>query len=192
MSAPPDLFAQIPSAPRGFAYQAELVSAPEERDLARRFEDLPFRRFEFQGHLAHREVIWFGWRYDYARRGLGAADPIPDFLAPLRAQVASFAGQPAEAFEQVLINRYDAGVGIGWHRDKAQFGEVVAVSLLAPCTLRLREKAGTTWRRANLPIEPRSAYLLSGDARWVWAHSIPPVEALRYSVTFRTLAPAAA
>jgi hypothetical protein len=30
--------------------------------------------------------------------------------------------------------------------------------------------------------------MMDGEARAVWEHSIPPVEALRYSVTFRTLA----
>ena len=33
--------------------------------------------------------------------------------------------------------------------------------------------------------EPRSAYLLRGPVRRNWEHSIPPVEHLRYSVTFR-------
>src|SRR3569833_2471742 len=182
MSAQPDLFAATPPPPDGFAYRAELFSPAEEAELVDRFEALPFQRFDFHGHLAHRQVVWSGWRYDYARRGLGAAAPSPDFLLPLRAQAASFAEQPAETLEQVLINRYDAGAGIGWHRDKAQFGEVVAVSLLAPCTLRFREKVGQTWRRASLPVAPRSVYLLSGNAHSVWEHSVPPVEALRYSV----------
>jgi len=68
------------------------------------------------------------------------------------------------------------------------FGETVGVSLLAPCVLRLRRKAGEKkWERANVTAEPRSAYLLSGPARAEWEHSIPPVEALRYSITFRNL-----
>jgi hypothetical protein len=36
-------------------------------------------------------------------------------------------------------------------------------------------------------IEPRSAYFLSGPARWEWEHSIPPLEQLRYSLTFRNI-----
>jgi hypothetical protein len=31
------------------------------------------------------------------------------------------------------------------------------------------------------------AYLLRGSARWDWQHSIPPVDTLRYSITFRNL-----
>ena len=31
--------------------------------------------------------------------------------------------------------------------------------------------------------QPRSAYLLSGPARKEWEHSIPQMDALRYSIT---------
>ena len=43
------------------------------------------------------------------------------------------------------------------------------------------------FRRANLELAPRSAYLLSGEARHDWEHSIAPGERLRFSITFRTL-----
>ena len=82
---------------------------------------------------------------------------------------------------------YSPGAGIGWHRDKAVFGQIVGVSLLAPCLFRLRRKTGTTWERASVTAEPRSAYLLSGASRTEWEHSIPPVDSLRYSVTYRNL-----
>ena len=129
----------------------------------------------------------FGYRYDYDRRAVVEAAPFPAFLMSLRRKVAQIFDRPADAFEQVLINEYKPGAGIGWHRDKAQFDEVVGVSLLAPCRLRFRRKAGERWERASLAVEPRSAYLLSGPARTVWEHSIPVLDRLRYSITFRTL-----
>ena len=89
---------------------------------------------------------------------------------------------------QVLINDYRPGAGIGWHRDKPQFGEVVGVSLLAPCNFRLRRKSGDAWDRFSLTVEPRSAYMLAGPSRTVWQHSVPPLDRHRYSITFRTLA----
>ena len=67
------------------------------------------------------------------------------------------------------------------------FSEVVGLSLLAPCVFRLRRAQGSGWERVNLDAEPRSVYLLSGPARTEWEHSIPPVEALRYSITFRNV-----
>ena len=88
----------------------------------------------------------------------------------------------------MLVTEYGPGAGIGWHRDKAVFGEVIGVSLLSPCVLRMRRKAGERkWERVNVTAEPRSAYFLSGPARMEWEHSIPPVDALRYSITFRNL-----
>ena len=94
--------------------------------------------------------------------------------------------KPTE-LQQVLVTEYEPGAAIGWHRDKAVFGEVIGISLLSSCTFRLRRKVGTTWERVSVTAEPRSAYLLSGPSRTEWEHSIPAVEALRYSVTFRNM-----
>jgi 2OG-Fe(II) oxygenase superfamily len=86
-----------------------------------------------------------------------------------------------------FIHEYRPGAGIGWHRDRAQLDEVVGVSMLAPCAQRFRRKAGATWARPSLAVEPRSAYLLSGPGRTVWEHSIPALDRLSYSITLRTL-----
>jgi alkylated DNA repair dioxygenase AlkB len=76
---------------------------------------------------------------------------------------------------------------VGWHKDKAQFGIVVGVSLLAPATMRFRRTQGRGWARVSQTVAPRSIYFLSGEARTEWEHSIPPLDALRYSITFRTV-----
>jgi alkylated DNA repair dioxygenase AlkB len=67
------------------------------------------------------------------------------------------------------------------------FGEVVGISLLAPCVLRFRKKVDGKWDRVNVRAEPRSAYHLSGPARSIWQHSILRVDAFRYSITFRNV-----
>ena len=87
-----------------------------------------------------------------------------------------------------MASEYAPGAGIGWHKDRPQFGETAGVSLLAEARLRLRRKEGPGWQRLSQLLKPRSAYQLSGDARHVWEHSIPPQEQLRYSITFRTAA----
>jgi alkylated DNA repair dioxygenase AlkB len=187
LTAQPDLFAAPKGLPEGFRYHADVLSLEEEEALARELASLPFKPFDFQGFLANRQVVSFGYRYDYDRRAVVEAAPFPSFLVSLRRKVAAIFERPEEAFRQVLINEYRTGAGIGWHRDKAQFDEVVGVSLLAPCVLRFRRKAGKTWDRASLTAEPRSAYFLSGPARTVWEHSIPALDRLRYSITLRTL-----
>ena len=187
-----DLFgapASLPPAdmPEGFSYQPDLIARDEERELIRRIRDLPFKPFDFHGHLANRQVVGFGLRYDYERRQVLEAPPIPDFLMPLRARVAAFAGVPSAGFAQVLINEYRPGAGIGWHRDKPHFELVAGVSLMAPCSFRLRRRKGAAWERKTIEVEPGSVYLMAGPARDEWEHSIPPVARHRYSVTFRTI-----
>jgi alkylated DNA repair dioxygenase AlkB len=182
------LFGSPSQSPEGFRYRPDLLTAEDEDNLARELAALPFKPFDFHGYKANRQVVAYGFRYDYERRRAVEAPPLPSFLDPLRQKIAAAFGRPAEAFEQVLINEYRPGAGIGWHRDKAQFDEVVGVSLLAPCTFRFRRKNGGGWDRLSLTVEPRSAYLLSGPSRTVWEHSIPPLDRHRYSITFRTLA----
>ena len=173
--------------PEGFRYEADLLSRDDERALLDQVRTLPFREFEFHGHLGKRRTVSYGWRYDFAAEALREAEEMPAFLLPLRERAAAFAGLAAEQLQQVLVTEYDAGAGIGWHRDKAVFGDVVGISLLAPCTFRLRRKVGASWERVSIEAEPRSAYLLRGVSRTEWEHSIPSVEALRFSVTFRNL-----
>jgi alkylated DNA repair dioxygenase AlkB len=176
-----------PSMLEGFRYAPSFLQAEEEARLASQIAELPLKPFEFHGYLANRRVINFGFRYDYSHRELNPGPKIPPFILELRAKIAEFGGRSPEEFRQVQISEYSRGAGIGWHRDKPQFGEVVGVSLLSTATLRLRLRAGKDWQRASKLIEPRSVYVLGGDARYLWEHSIPAVTTLRYALTFRTL-----
>lgn len=173
--------------PEGFAYLPEVVTPDEERHLIERFAKLPFKAFEFRGFEGKRRVVSYGWRYDFSKQKVEAADPLPDFLLPVRELAAQFAKLEPEALEQVLVIEYSPGSAIGWHKDRPMFGDVVGVSLASACRFRFRrEKRGGKWERINLTVEPRSIYLLRGPARDEWQHSIPAVETLRYSVTMRT------
>jgi alkylated DNA repair dioxygenase AlkB len=165
----------------------DIVTPDEEQALVRRFESLPFAPFEFQGYLGKRRVVFFGWRYDFNDRALGPTDPIPDFLHPLRERAAAFAALSPESLGHALITEYAPGAAIGWHRDRPEFAKVVGVSLVSPCRFRLRRRSGAGWERIATELRPGSMYLLDGPARSEWEHSIPPVQSLRYSVTFRTM-----
>jgi alkylated DNA repair dioxygenase AlkB len=182
-----DLFTAPNGLPEGFCYRPNVLSPDEEGALVRELANLSFRPFDFHGYLATRQVVSFGYRYDYDRRAVVEASPFPSFLVSLPIKIAAIFDRPAETFRQVLINEYRPGAGIGWHRDKAQFDEVVGVSLLAPCVLRFRRKAGETWDRASLTVEPCSAYLLSGAAPPCGSTAFHALDQLRYSITLRTL-----
>jgi alkylated DNA repair dioxygenase AlkB len=181
------LFGGEPAIP-GLRYQEELFSRAEEQGFVRGFESLDFKPFAFHGYLGNRRIVSFGWRYDYSGARLRKAEPIPDFLVPLRGIAATFAGLAEDELVHTLVTEYAPGAGIGWHRDKAQFGKVVGLSFCSPCRLRFRRKESERWARRALDVAPRSAYLLDGAARQIWEHSIAPMESLRYSVTFRSMA----
>jgi alkylated DNA repair dioxygenase AlkB len=185
--AQPDLFGARPALPEGFRYEAEVISPAEEQSLLSQVRELPLNPFEFRGYEGKRRVISFGWRYDFEQQSLEPTDEIPQFLLPLRETAARFARLDPAELQQALVTEYEAGAAIGWHRDRGVFGDVIGVSLAASCMFRLRRKVGDRWERASIAAEPRSAYLISGPARTVWEHSIPPVDELRFSITFRTL-----
>ena len=180
-------FASASPEPEGLRYAAEFVSPQTERDLIARVAALPLQPFQFGQYEGKRRVASFGFRYDYSLRRLQDADPIPDWLRPIIPQVETFGG-PSTEIAQVLCTEYDTGVGIGWHRDKPHFGRVFGLSLGSACKFRFRRPTGEKWQRFTLGAAPRSLYMMSGDSRDVWEHSIPAVEQPRYSITFRTMA----
>jgi alkylated DNA repair dioxygenase AlkB len=178
----------FPQMPEGFRYQAEIISEEEEATLVAVLQTLDLKPFEFHGHAGNRRVASFGFRYDYGRQEVETADEPPAFLSDLRKKAAEFAGRAPEDFRQFGINEYRASAGIGWHRDRPQFGDVVGISLASPAKLRLRKRNANGWIRRTQLLEPRSIYILRGESRRLWEHSIPPQPSLRYSVMFRTLA----
>ena len=163
----------------GFDYWADVLSASEQDALVEALQTLAFKPDEHLGYLGHRRIAAFD------REGDGAGWPA--FLSHVIERLADRLGLDGAAFVQVLVNEYAPGAGIGWHRDRPVYGEILGLSLLAPCVMRLRRREGTGFLRRNAPLACGSAYRLSGEARAGWEHSITPMTALRYSITFRTL-----
>jgi alkylated DNA repair dioxygenase AlkB len=186
-----NLFAQKsahqPHRPEGLGYQQDFIPTATEQALIEQIAALPLKPFQFGQYEGKRRVASFGVRYDYSERRLQQADPVPDWLTPLIENVEAFGG-PGTRIAHVLCTEYDIGVGIGWHRDKPNFDRVFGLSLGAACKFRFRRPVGAKWERFTLEAQPRSIYLMSGPSRTIWQHSIPPVEARRYSITFRTMA----
>jgi len=177
--------------PPGFEYRDRFVTHDQEAALVEAIERLEFETFEMRGVLARRRVKFFGSSY-----GIDDAtvSPMPEFLHPLRVAVADWIDVQPDAFAMALINEYRPGTPIGWHRDAPQYDIVAGVSLLSACRMRFRAyvppRAKTPARRTTtheITLEPRSAYVMRGDARQAYEHHIPAVDRLRYSITFRTL-----
>lgn len=182
-----ELFALPPVVP-GLALVDQAVSAAEERALEAHIDAAPLAPFQFGQWEGKRLTVHYGSAYDFGRQRLDEAPPLPGWLVELRATLAPQVQRDPALFEAALLLRYDPGAGIGWHRDRPQYGEVIGLSLSAPCVLRLRRRTAASFERRNIDLPPRSLYLLSGEVRREWEHSIVPMDATRRSVTLRTLA----
>ena len=171
----------------GLDYREDFLTRDEEGALITQLEATDLAPFRFHGWTGNRKTQSFGWRYDFDDASFSPTEPIPQWLQPLRGKAAALADVAPDDIVHVLAARYDPGAGIGWHKDRSVFEKIVGVSLGSPAILRFRQRDGSSFKRYSLPVEPRSAYLLSGEARHEWEHRIVPGEELRFSITFRTL-----
>jgi alkylated DNA repair dioxygenase AlkB len=172
----------------GLTYIEEFVTEDEERDLLGVLERLDYQEVTMHGQTARRTVRMFGLDYDYSSRDVVPTDPLPEEMLWLRERAAALIEREPDDLAQILISRYPPGAGIGWHRDAPMFGSKIAgVSLRAPARMRFQRTVKGEREVEAIELAPRSAYVLSGPARWSWQHTIPATKDLRYSITFRTL-----
>ena len=163
------------------------IGKADETALAGLIDEAPLEPFRFGQWRGKRLTCSYGSAYDYQRGRVAEAPPLPRWLVRLRGRLAALAGVAADDLQQALLTRYDPGAGIGWHRDRPQYGVVLGLSLSAPAVLRLRLRTEGGFQRRSIMLPPRSLYRLSGEAREEWEHSITPMEVTRRSITFRTL-----
>jgi alkylated DNA repair dioxygenase AlkB len=193
MNEQTELFGPARALPDGFRYRLELISAQEETALLAAIRKLPLREAQYKEWTAKRRIISYGGSYDFSENELRPAAPIPPFLFDLRARLAEWVNVPATNLNHALIAEYRPGTQLGWHRDVPEFEAITGLSLLGYARMRFRRyPPPSTNRRASfaLDLAPRSAYAMTGQARWGWQHAISPTKMLRYSITFRSVVPA--
>ena len=171
----------------GLATRQDLVTSDEEQELVARIGEVDLIPFQFRGYEGKRLTHSFGWRYDFKDQSFREAEPLPPWLLPLRERAAAFARLSPDDLIHALLIRYDPGAGIGWHKDRPVFEHVVGISLGSETVMTFRRRDGSRFQRIKVPLPPRSAYHLSGEVRHEWEHGIAAHEALRLSVTFRSL-----
>ena len=185
------LFADAPALPEGFVYQPEFLAAEEERTLLAAIQALPLEEAKYKEYTARRRVAYYGHDYDFSKNRLGEAPPIPEFLQPLRKKMARWMGVGPDELVTALVAEYRPGTPLGWHRDAPDYERVAGVSLGGWARMRLRpyrtNQPSVKDKPLALELAPRSAYQMTGVARWGWQHSIPATKELRYSITWRTL-----
>lgn len=187
------LFDDLPPSPGalppGLRYKMDWLTAAEEARLIALVRSLPLKEAQYKQYTARRRVVSYGGQFDYESLELRPAAPLIAELQPLRARVARWAGLDAQALVHALVAEYAPGTPLGWHRDVPDFEDVFGVSLGGEARLRFRPYPPESPRREDivrLDVQPRSIYALQGPARWGWQHSVAPVAALRWSITFRT------
>jgi alkylated DNA repair dioxygenase AlkB len=194
MVAQGELFNDPTPLPEGLLYQPDFLALAEERALLHAVATLPLHEAKFREYFARRRVAHFHSEADapyYEEDGADGANggPLPPFLLALRAKVAARLSMPPTAFVHALVSEYRPGTPIGWHRDKPVYGIVAGVSLAGVGTMRWRPYVAQDARHTlALALAPRSLYVMRGDIRWHWQHSMLPTKALRYSITLRTQA----
>jgi len=175
--------------PEGMTYQRDFVTPEEEQALIGAIAALPLTEAKYQQYTARRRTVNFGAGYDFSHQHATPAPMLPEEFHWLRARAATWAGLEPEELVQSLIAEYRVGTPLGWHRDVPDYEVIVGISLAGTARLRLRPYPWSPERKReiiNVELEPRSAYILRGVARWKWQHQVPPTKMLRYSVTFRS------
>jgi len=169
---------------QGFWYMADVLTAAEERQLLANLAEEPYAPIAMRGQTTRREIVSYGRAFAPYVGTLPPAPPIPTYLHGVRRKLARLVGIAPGPLVQSLITRYPQGASIGWHRDHSDFGDTVLVLSLAGTAI-LDLRSGDTVSRTR--VEPRSLYVLAGAARTSYEHRVV-ARALRYSVTFRSLA----
>jgi alkylated DNA repair dioxygenase AlkB len=184
------LFPTHPILPAGFTYYPDFVDVAREQELISHIQSLPLHAMMFQGFEAKRRVISFGYDYSFDNRKLSKGKEIPLYFQPLIAEVAKECNIDPGQFTELLATEYPEGSVINWHRDAPPFELIAGISLLSDCTFKLRPHDKSKQNRRSVisvPVARRSLYIIKGEARSEWQHSISPVKRLRYSITLRTL-----
>lgn len=195
-TAQASLFDTADALPAGLVFAPDFIDTGAERALLDLAAALPLHEAQYKDYTARRRVFAYGTqlgqddaRYERSPRQLAALDALPAALHSLRKRLAAWAGVGAQELVHVMVAEYQTGTPLGWHRDAPHYELIAGVSLGSAARLRLRPWPPQGAKRdatVALDLAPRSAYLLRGEARWGWQHSVPPVPALRYSVTMRT------
>ncbi|MCP5402603.1 MAG: alpha-ketoglutarate-dependent dioxygenase AlkB [Novosphingobium sp.] len=162
----------------------EILTVEEEADLISLIEASQPARSPYDPDNP-RSSTSYGWKYDYGTDSFVACDPMPQGFRSVAQKAADLAGVRPEDLAECLLNRYEAGAIIQPHFDKPVWDHVIGISLGAPTTMQFSRQGEASALEVAIALPPRSMYLLAGDARHVWQHSLPPMAATRWSITFR-------
>lgn len=144
----------------------------------------------------NRRVQHYGYKYAYKERQVTPEmyiGPLPSWLQML-AEKLHRDGIMFRVADQVIVNEYEPGQGIGRHVDCVPcFDDSIAsISLGSTCVMEFQHLK--TKEKSPLFLEQRSVVAIAGEARYDWFHSIPKrlsddgvARNRRVSLTFRNV-----
>jgi len=147
----------------GLTYLPDFVTKEEEAALIAEID-----KHAWNTDISRRRQQ-YGVEYVINSRGLNGATvpPIPDWLQPLIQKIKD--RSLMEKVEQAIINEYTPGQGIAAHIDSPVFGDtVISVSLGSTVPMVFERDS----ERVERVLERRSLLVLTGEARYLWKHSI--------------------
>jgi len=162
--------------PDGFYYFQNFLSRDEENNIMK-FLDDSNNWFFVVPNTKSREVIHYGYEYPYQKFGkLKKIQDIPDIFTNIIKKVHDIPDLVTLLdnydFDQLIINKYDSGQGISPHIDSTIFFDkiIVCMTISSGTSIEFQELDGNNKFEAY--VRPRSLYVMSGDARYKWTHSI--------------------
>lgn len=178
----------------GLSYISHFIDENTEEKLLKIIDSQTWK------HDLKRRVQHYGYAYDYKAKNVTEDSKLGDI--PQWLQVYCDKLRDDRFFEQtpdqVIVNEYQIGQGISAHIDCVPcFGATIAIiSLASPCVMDFTNSK--TGEKSPLLLAQRSLAILSGDARYIWQHSIANRKTdkynyeiiqrkLRVSLTFRTV-----
>jgi alkylated DNA repair dioxygenase AlkB len=149
----------------GLLLVEEFVDPARERELVRAIDAAPWQE-DFR-----RRIQQYGLGYGVVGRGAPQwVGDFPPWLTALARDVVDQGFLPRMP-DNSVVNEYPPGIGIGPHRDYADYGApVVCVSLGADIVIDFDDP--TTGAKVPVDVPARSLWSVDGDARWVWRHGI--------------------
>jgi alkylated DNA repair dioxygenase AlkB len=158
------------------------------------------------GNEKSRVVQHFGYKYNYVSGDIREkSDPMPTTIVYLRNLLKEICLglniiDEKYEFNQCIINKYEPGQGISAHIDDKKYGRVVASFTIGGGAMMVFEKDDEIH---NIYAKTNSLYIMSGDARYKYKHSMPArksdkvinkkgghaniVRQTRISITFRNV-----
>jgi len=124
--------------------------------------------FNVSKYPKSRQVLNFGYRYNYRHKGLGEKTTLfPDYIIELQHKIEDYL---KTTFDQCIVNKYEPGQSIGAHTDHTVAFDNVIVCVSLNSGIEIEFKKGD--KSFCKYLKPNSLFVMSDECRYEWTHEI--------------------